>query len=411
MTVVENVSIALQSIRGQLLRTILTVLIIAFGITALVGILTAIDSIKDSINSNFTSMGANTFTIRNRGMAIRIGKQGRKAKKYREITWEEARRFKEEYGFPAAVGISALASQAATIRFGSEKTNPNITVFGADENYLPTGGYELQRGRNFSTNDLQYGINVTMIGKEVASKLFPGKVDPIDKIIHIGSVKYKVIGVLKEKGSGMGFGGDKVCLIPVLNCRMHFGREGMSFVLNVLVEGQQVIDVGVEEAIGLFRKIRKVPLGYEDNFDLVKSDSLAQLLLGNIEYVTIAATLIALVTLLGAAIGLMNIMLVSVSERTREIGVRKAIGANRQTIRMQFLVEAIVICQLGGLVGIVMGIGIGNGTSMFLGGGFIIPWVWIFMGIAVCFVVGVISGIYPAIKASNLDPIEALRFE
>ncbi|MCG3165120.1 MAG: Macrolide export ATP-binding/permease protein MacB [Bacteroidia bacterium] len=406
----ENIKVALQAIRSQLLRTILTVLIIAFGIMALVGILTAIDGIKQSINNNFANMGANTFTIRNRGDMIRIGKNGTKPKKFRTITYNEAQRFCDEFSFPSLPSVSALATQIATIRYENEKTNPNISVFGGDINYLAVSGYELESGRNFSNQEIQSGTSLVILGNEIAKTLFKNT-DPLGKIVSIGSNKYKVIGVLKEKGSSMGFGGDKMCIISIGNLRHYYMRPKLSFVISVLANDAQSLDNAVSEATGLFRKIREVKLGEEENFEVVKSDSLSTMLIENISYVTMAATIIGFITLLGAAIGLMNIMLVSVTERTREIGIRKAIGAKAKLIRQQFLIEAIVICQLGGLLGIIFGIAMGNAVSFFVGGGFIIPWLWISGGIILCFIVGVVSGIYPAIKASKLDPIEALRFE
>jgi putative ABC transport system permease protein len=378
---------------------------------ALVGILTAIDAIKSSINSNFTNMGANTFTIRNREMSIQVGENGRKPRKFKNITYDEAMSFTKDYSFPAKPSVSTKASGAGTMKYASKKTNPNIRVFGGDENYMATAGYELERGRNFSTQEVLYGNHVVILGKDVVESLFTSKEDPIDKVITIGSGKYKVIGTLKSKGNSAGFGGDKVGILTLNNVRQYFSIPNMTFTINVLTTNSQLMDAAINEAIGTFRVIRKIPSGKDNNFEIAKSDNLANMLIGLIGKATTGATIIGVITLLGAAIGLMNIMLVSVTERTREIGIRKAIGATKKTIREQFLVEAIVICQIGGLLGIILGIVIGNLISFQLGVGFIVPWIWIVSGIILCMFVGLFAGLYPAVKAAQLDPIDALRFE
>jgi putative ABC transport system permease protein len=407
----ENLRISFVSIKSHLLRTILTVLIIAFGIMALVGILTAIDAVEASLSENFAMMGSNTFNIQNRELRVHIGGEGKKPRNNRIIPYNEAMDFKEQYDYPATTAIFTYGTGIATLKYKSEKTNPNIQVMGTDENYLFTAGLEIEKGRTFNTNEVHYGNHVAIIGSEIASKLFVANEDPIGKVISIGAGKYRVIGVLKERGSSIGFSGDRSCLVPVANVRQYFSRPDMNFRISVMVEDQQEMDAAIGEAIGVMRKIRKDRLDDDNSFGIIKSDNIANMLIGLTSKLQIGATIIGLITLLGAAIGLMNIMLVSVTERTREIGIRKAVGARQRTIRNQFLAEAIVIAQLGGLLGIIAGMLIGNVVSMITGSSFIVPWIWIILGVVICFIVALLSGIIPANKAARLDPIESLRWE
>ncbi len=407
----ENIRISVESIRSHMLRTILTVSIIAFGIMALVGILTAIESIKFFLNENFTMMGANTFSIRNREMMIQMGGRSNDPKLYKRIDYDQAMRFQEEFDFPSFVSVSTFATHTATLKYKSEKTNPNVAVMGTDENYLITAGLEIGKGRNFNENEVYYGAHVVVLGSELEKLLFKANEDPIGKIVSIGPGKYQVIGVLKEKGSSIGFSGDRRCMLPLSNVAQCFPRPDRSFGIDVATYDPLQRDQCIGEATGLFRIIRGDRVGQEQTFEISRSDELAVMLTDNIKYVTMAATFIGLITLLGAAIGLMNIMLVSVTERTLEIGIRKAMGATPRTIRNQFLVESVVIAQIGGFLGITFGIIIGNVLSMILKTSFIVPWLWILLGVTLCFGVALISGIIPANKASKLDPIESLRYE
>jgi len=406
----ENLRVSTKSVRANMLRAILTMFIIAFGIMALVGILTAIDAIKKSITEEFARMGANTFTIESRSIHVQVGDQHYRRRNYEYITYRQAREFKESFNFPADVSVWTYASSIATVKYESEKTNPNIPIIGADEDYLITAGYEIERGRNFSASEVESNRNYVLIGTGLVTKLFDDE-DPLDKVIAIGSGKFKVIGVLAERGASMLGEGDLICILPYTTVRQYFSRPRMRYSINVMPYNPELLDIAIGEAEGLFRIVRGLDTVDESDFNITKSDSLANILIENLKFIAIAATIIGIITLFGAAVGLMNIMLVSVTERTREIGVRKAIGAKAKMIRQQFLFEAILIGQMGGLLGIVLGILIGNLVSMIIGTSFIIPWLWILMGVVLCFIVGVVSGYFPAEKASRLDPIVALRYE
>ena len=406
----ENLRIAIKAIQSNRVRAILTMSIIAFGIMALVGILTAIDAIKSSLTSQFTMMGANSFTITSRGMNIQVGNSRTRHRNYSRISYREAIEFKERFTEPAWVTVSFNASQLTTVKYDKEETNPNVTLMGVDENYLAVSGYEVENGRNFSADEIQMNSRFVLIGSVIATDLFPAGVDPVGKDITVAGLKLKVSGVLKSKGASQ-ISDDKICFMPVSTARQYFSRPNMNFSVAVMPINPVNLDVMIGEAEGVFRVVRNLDPKDESDFNVVKSDTILNMLLKNIRFVTLAATLIGIVTLFGAAVGLMNIMLVSVTERTREIGVRKAIGAKPKTIKYQFLFESILIGQFGGIFGIILGILIGNGVSSMLRSNFVVPWLWVGTGIFVCFVVGVVSGYAPAVKAANIDPIEALRYE
>lgn len=408
-----NTTLAYRSVRTNKLRTGITVGIIALGIMALIGILTAIEGLKASIYSSFSGMGANTFQITNeilkkksRGRGLHVTSVDQ-----RDISYRDAMEFKRRFSFPGEAGISMRGTNIATVKFASEKTNPNVTVLGVDEQYIAISSTNMEAGRNFSASEISSGSYVCLLGNSIAKKLFNDKIqNAINAVITVGYIKYRVVGVAESKGSSMVSNVDNNVFVPLQNARAVYGGEG-SYVISVRVPGVSMIDVAAEEAEGLFRVIRRVPLGAESNFGVNKNDNLAAMVMENVTYVTGAALFIGLITLLGAAIGLMNIMLVSVAERTREIGVSKALGARSSSIKRQFLTESILISLAGGFIGVLTGILIGNVVSLLLKTGFIVPWGWISIGIMLCTAVGLLSGLYPAAKAARLDPIEALRYE
>ena len=422
----DSISLSYNTIKSNRLRTAITVIIIALGIMALIAIITAVEAVNQSLTKSFSTMGANAFSLRFKERNIRFGggpNRGDAKKTSRNsiakassegklITFDEARAFKQLYNFPAVVGIALAGPNGIIVNTDTKKTNPDVRVTGGDENYLALNGYDLSYGRDFSAMDVETGTSVCIIGNAIAQKLYGENVGKaIDKIINVSNNKYRVIGILKDKGSSAFMNADKVVITTYNNIRRIFGSENKSYNVAVMVNDIKLMDVAIGEAKGSFRPIRKLDIKEDDNFYIDKSDSIAQSLMKNLGFLKYATLAIALITLIGAAIGLMNIMLVAVNERTKEIGLIKSLGGKSAEIRAQFLWESILISLMGAVVGIIAGILFGNIVALLLKTGFVVPWAWVIAGVVVCSLVGLVAGLYPAYKASKLDPIVALRYE
>ena len=407
----ENVLIALGSIKTQLLRTILTVLIIAIGITALVCILTVVAALENTISSNFVSMGSNTFNIEQYDISERIGRRNEHKIDNPIISYPEATAFKQKYNYPLTnTSLSFTATSNAEVRFESKKTDPEITVVGVDDYFLPNSGLETTKGRNFTNFDISNNTYSCILGSDFEKGLFKD-VNPIDKILSIRGAKFKVIGVLKEKGSTFGNSQDLRVLIPIQVARSLFTAPDINYTISVMVDKKELLNQATDEAYTMMRRVRKLSPVKDNNFGISRSDDLINKILSITQYLGVSAWVIGIITIFGSSIALMNIMLVSVTERTKEIGIRKALGAKRGTIAIQFFIETLVIGQLGGLLGIIIGILAGFGIASAMSFIFVIPWGAILAALITTFVVAVVSGSYPALKASRLDPIEALRYE
>lgn len=411
----ENIKIALGSIKGQLLRTILTVLIIAIGIMALVGILSGINALENTISSDFSSMGANTFNIQRYELTVRVQTGSRRNQERTKInpviSYRDAKEFIDTYNFPGTrTSLAFIGTNTAEVKFENTKTDPEVSIFGANEHYIGNTGLEIESGRGLNVFDSSNSNAVTVIGSDLAKALFPNS-NPLNKTISIRGSKFKVIGVLKSKGSTFGNNQDLIAIIPFQKARSIFTNPFIDYRLSIRVDKSEMMEGAQEEAILTFRNIRELSPIEANNFGIVRSDDLLNRIGSISSYLYVAAWVISIVTIFGSTIALMNIMLVSVSERTREIGVRKALGAKRRTIAFQFFIETVIVGQFGALVGTIFGILIGWGISKAFNLEFSTPWLAMFWAGTIAFIVAVISGVYPATKASKLDPIESLRYE
>ncbi|NUM32426.1 MAG: ABC transporter permease [Bacteroidetes bacterium] len=409
MTILNDIKIAIEAVKSNIGRAILTCLIIAVGIMALVGMLTAIDGMKASITKNFSLLGTNTFTIINGSAFVDFDDEYENID-YKPISIKEALCFKENFKFPGLVSVYMTYSWTAIVKYGTVKSNPNVQLTGADENFLEINGQEIEMGRFISASDVSNELQVAVIGKELKEILFKKK-SALNKNIIVGGKKYLVIGVLKSKGQAFDFGSNRIVIMPYTNGKKSFYNPGSSYNIGVKVFDYKMLDPALNYSKAVFRNIRNLKPKMSNNFDFETSDGISNRLISSLTFVSIAAYVIAFITLFGASIGLMNIMLVSVKERTREIGTRKAIGAKNVQILRQFLTEAVIICQIGGLGGIVLGIAVGNIVSSLIDGPMILPWTWILLAIVLCTLVGLVSGIMPARHAARLDPIDSLRYE
>ena len=411
MNILENIREGLNSIKGNKLRTILTAAVIAIGISSLVGILTAIDAMKESVEESFSNLGSKKFTIIDK--RVRGSSGGKKSKIFTKIKFEELQKFKNKFEKSDMVSLSSVLSGNAEVKRDSKVTNPNVMIRGTDDNFLAIDGYDISEGRNFSSNEIQSGSLVAIITSDIKTLLFDDNESPIGEKINFLGVSCRVIGTLKSKGSASSRGNfDRRVIVPLNVARVIGSERNLRFQATIAMDEFYEADESIGLAIGLMRSVRGDRPIDENSFEIRANQSISEELDEISGYLKLGGFTIGFITLLGASIGLMNIMLVSVTERTREIGLRKSLGATPNKIRQQFLIEALVICQMGGFGGIVMGIGIGNLIAQIIGSNsFLIPWVWVFLGVITSVIVGLISGYIPAHKASRLDPIESLRFE
>jgi putative ABC transport system permease protein len=406
----ESFRMAIGAVAAHKLRSALTLLGVLVGVFSIIVVMTTMRVMQAVVESELSHLGDQTFTVRKYPTILFNQPEGlEKIRRRKNITLQEGRRLMESVTLARAVGVEAYF-WAGQIQTQYKRTSPDVRLYGDTPGSFPARNWVVQDGRGIADADVEGARDVCVLGSSLARTLFPAG-PAIGERVKIDGLNYTVVGVLQAKGGALGGDQDKFAVIPLTTGLNRFGYLWRSLTILVQAHDRAGYDACVEEVRGLLRIIRKVPPGEQDSFDIASNDSLIAQFNAFTLTVRLGVAVVSSIALLAAGIGIMNIMLVSVTERTREIGIRRAVGAKKRNIMTQFIIEAIVLCEIGGVIGVLCGILGGNATAWFFKLDPVIPLDWIGLGLLICSVVGVVFGTYPAYKAANLDPIESLRYE
>lgn len=404
----EILRLALASLSANKLRSALTMLGIAVGVFSVIGVMTVISGLRGSIEDGLNQLGANSFQI-SKFPGINFSNPWNRFRNRRDITYAQATRFRELMAGSAEISLS-LRNRGRRVSFLDRRTNPNVMLVGTDENFMASRNYDISAGRNLGSDDVEFGRAVVILGDDIVKRIFLNE-DPLGKSVRLDGQTYTVIGLMAAKGASFGESQDSSAIIPITQYLEVYGRSWRSVSINVQAHDQATMGDTADTAIGAMRVVRKLGPEMPNDFEVYSNDSLIEAFNDIAGVVAIGAFVISAIALLASGVGVMNIMLVSVTERTKEIGIRKSIGAKKKNILVQFLLEAVVLSLTGGLAGVMAGIVGGNIAAQVLNAATVFPLGWALAGLTVCSAIGIAFGFYPAWKAASLDPIEALRYE
>jgi putative ABC transport system permease protein len=407
----ENVKMALNSLRTNKLRAFLTMLSIVVGVFSIIGAMTALGILTNGISNSLSQLGSETFTIK-KMPTIQVG--GAAWMKYmhrKNIMFDQIKFVRAFTKLPSAVSAENTIAPL-TIAYKNQKSDPQFNLTGSDDFFASNHNYSIAEGRMLTREDVEFARDVCILTSDLIRRVFKDSEKPLGKTVQLNSRPYEVVGIFETKGGGSGASQDNFALIPITNMLKYFTDKDLkSLTMTVRAPSQELMSATIDEVIGSLRAARGVKPGADNDFEVEDNSSLNLQFQSITDYIVWAGAGISAIALLAASIGIMNIMLVSVTERTKEIGIRKALGATRASITAQFLTESVVLCLIGGIIGIILGVALGNIVSILTSSAVYIPYLWVLIGLLVCTFVGVVFGLYPALKASKMDPIDALRFE